>query len=196
MMRRLVDDDCPGLVFKLFNDTRAFLFIPRQKCLKRKPPCRPARHGKCCNARCCPGKRGNRHALLVADAHNVLTRVRNAGCSCISDEGYIFALLKLCHKLVGFIYLVKLMIARHGCLYLKMIEQLYGVSRILRCDEVYLLKCAQHTECDVLQISYRSCAQIQCSCHMILLLFSVIPGLIAVYLIYLIRVYIRLLVYN
>ena len=31
---------------------------------------------------------------------------------------------------------------------------------------------------------------------MILLLFSVIPGLIAVYLIYLIRVYIRLFVYN
>ena len=56
-------------------------------------------------------------------------------------------------QLVGFIYLVKLMIARHGCLYLKMIEQLYGVSRSLRCDEVYLLKCAQHTECDV-PVSY------------------------------------------
>lgn len=30
MMRRLVDDDCPSLVFKLLNDARALLFIPRQ----------------------------------------------------------------------------------------------------------------------------------------------------------------------
>ena len=34
-----------------------------------------------------------KNIALIADAHNVLTRVRNAGCSCISDEGYIFALL-------------------------------------------------------------------------------------------------------
>ena len=168
-MRCLVYNDCTSLVFELLNNACALLFISRQKCLKGKSSGRSARHGERCDARCRPGKRGDRHTLFVADAHYILTRVRNAWCSGISDESYIFALLKLCYKLVGFIYLVKLMIARHGCFYLKMIEQLYGVSRILRCDEVYLLKCAQHTECDVLQISYRSCAQIQCSCHMILL---------------------------
>ena len=129
-----------GLIFELIYNNCTLFFIPWQKGFKCKSSGWSARHGKCRDT-CRRSRKGcDRNAFLIADSDYILAGVRNARCSGICYKCYVFAFLELCHKLIGLFYLVKLMIACHGCLYVKMIQKLYRVSRVLCRYQIHLFE--------------------------------------------------------
>ena len=72
----------------------------------------------------------NFKALSIADNENSAAADNTTDLGVMNEHGMYAKAVSYTH--LGFIYLVKLMIARHGCLYLKMIEQLVCVCILFR----------------------------------------------------------------
>lgn len=139
MMRRLVDDDRARLIDQLREHCCPLFFLSRQKRLKRKPSGRLPRHRECCDT--CRRSRQRRHLnpFLIADAHEVFPRIRDPRRPRIRNQCDVESFAHLIHQLIRFLDLIVLVIARHRRPDLKMIQQLDGISGILRRNQIDFL---------------------------------------------------------
>ena len=160
MMRRLVYDHRPRLVFQPFQRQFMFFFIRRKKCFEDKSSRRKSRQCQCRHTRACARQACHFDACLVRHLHQLLTRIRNSRCSGIRDQRDICSRQQLLHQLAALVVFVVFVITRHRRMNLKMVQQLNAVSRILRRDQIDLLQNADCTEGHVLQISNWCCTQI------------------------------------
>ena len=74
----------------------------------------------------------------IADAHEVLSRIRDPRRPRIRDQRDVESFAHLIHQLIRFLDLIVLVIARHRRPDLKMIQQLDGISGILRRNQIRL----------------------------------------------------------
>ena len=136
MMRRLIHNQRSCIIFQFFQYGCTLFFLLWQKCLEGKAACRQTGQRQCGNAGCCPRKGSHFNALLVADAHQIFTRIGNARCTRIGDQRNIRSLLHFFHQLIGFIHFVVLVVAGQRCFYIKMIQQMNGISGVFRRDQI------------------------------------------------------------
>ena len=137
MVWRLIYDQCSCIVFQFLQYRRAFFFLFWQKCLKGKTTGRKPGQSQCGNACRCSRKGCHFDALFIADPHQIFARIGDTRRTRIRDQRDICALLHLFHQLIRLVHFVIFMIAGQWCLYIKMVQQMDGISGILCCDQIY-----------------------------------------------------------
>ena len=137
-VRRLVNNHGPGFFLQLRQHQLPVLFLRRKKSLKAETAGRKSGERQRCNAGAGPGKGSHRHALLLADPHQILPRIGNSRRPCVGDQGDILPFFQFFHKHMGFFDPVVFVIAGHRRMNIEMVQKLDAVSRILRRDQVHL----------------------------------------------------------
>ena len=157
---RLVEHRCPCLLFEIFQHSRPLFFIHRQKSLKnissgihsRKHQSRYAGRG--------PRSYGHRYALLITPSRHILSRIGNSRHTSVGDKGDVLPRLQLFDKRRAFCFQIMLVIARHGGLYIKVVQKPECVPCVLRGDKIHGFQYFHGSEGHIPQIAYGSGAQI------------------------------------
>ncbi len=119
-----------------------------------------ARGHQRCNRRRWAWDGVNHVPLFKRSLDEFVAGIREPRRACIRDEGQI-ALRKRLQESLEARFFAVLVIADQGSLDAVMTQQLPGATRILRCDQVYLLQNAQGAQRDVFQIADRRRHQIE-----------------------------------
>ena len=139
VVRRLVKHNRARLILKLCKHPLVLLLVRRKKCLKTEPSRRKSRNNQRRNTRHRSRKRGYFNSRLAALAHQLLARIRNTRRPGVRDAGNIHARFQLLHQHTRLLDLIVLMVARHRCMNIKMIQKLNTVPRVLRRNQIHLL---------------------------------------------------------
>ena len=165
MMGRFIQYNRPRLTLQFLQHSSALFFVLRQKRFKGKSPAGLSRGSYRRNASRRPRHSVDFNSSLVTHRHQLLSRIRNPGRPCICNQGDMFPLLQLLQKDLSLLHLVKFMVACHGGLDIKTRQQLQGISRILRSDQIRLFQNTYRTKRHILQIADRRGTQIKYPAH-------------------------------
>ena len=157
---RLIERNRPRLCLQLLQNLAALLFVRRQKGLKGKAPGSQAGKGQRRHTGAGSREGCHRNPRLRAHFHQLFSRIGDARHPRVRDKGDIFSFLKAGRQFAPFFKLIILMIAGHGRVDVKMIQQLDAVARILRRDQIHFPEYAHGPEGHVLQVSDGRRAQI------------------------------------
>ena len=153
MMGRLIKYDCSRLVFKRLQNTLSLRLFPRQKPLERKPSRVQPRERQRTDHGARPRHHEDIYTSLPADPHQILSRIGYSRHPRIRDERNGFSIDDLIRQLMRLLYPVVLVVAGHRRLYIKMVQKLYRISRILRGYQLDLLQYPDRAKGHILKIS-------------------------------------------
>ena len=133
---RFVEDHRPLLRGELPQTLVASLFLGQESLETETVAGKAALHQRR-NAGRRPRQRLHLDPLFDAGAHQQESRIGDTRRTRIRDQRDICALLHLFHQLIRLVHFVIFMIAGQWCLYIKMVQQMDGISGILCCDQIY-----------------------------------------------------------
>ena len=156
-MRGFVQDHCPGFILKSCQCLPAHLRLSGQKSFKHKASCGHSRNDQRADKRCRSGHGKYFDAGLRRHLYYDLPGIGYARRSGVCDQRHRLAPEHTVHQIFPLVVFIVFMIAGHGYMDIKMIQQLDAVPGIFRRDHIRFLQDADCPWRHILQITDGRC---------------------------------------
>ena len=152
LMRRLIEDHGALLGFQALEVLGAVPARDGEKALKAEPLCGKTGDGERRDDGAAAGDGDDLHAVLGAEAHEILPGVGDGGHAGVRDEGAALPREQPLENLRAALEFIVLIIAHGGLFNLKVIEELGRDAGVLRCDKIRSAQGLQRADGEVAEV--------------------------------------------